>query len=613
MGSVLNLLNDFKILIRKKYFALSAFTGLIIVISFLEGISLGALLPLMNVILDETKKQIYLDKLNTFFDMQLGLPEFTMIFLLGILIIFVLKNAFVILGAYGQYYLSQMMRIDWQQRIFNNYLRKKYEFFVSSQTGDLIQKQMVHTMTCESAILFLCAGARDILSAVGILVVLAFISFKWTVIVLGILLVSFAVFVVISKRRIYTTAHEYADLQRHAYSLVAEAINGIKEIKLFNAERFFSLDFQKTVNGQAKIYIKNATLGMTPPPIMQIVTITILVVGVLISSKFGINSIKILPLVVVFGGGLHRLIRLASSVNSSVMQLSVALPSVEIVSRVLASCHDDEQGHHSALEELQKIEAEFQEAPQIDFNDQIALQNIAFSYPGTKRNQLDNLNIELQKGKFYGIVGPSGCGKTTLVDLLIKLHPIQKGDIAVDGKSFKEFSSPSWRKLFGFVSQNPFIFSGTVEQNIAFAVNPSEIDNDRVTRAAKLAGLEGVINKLEKGTQTFVGEKGYKLSGGERQRLSIARAIYRDPAVYIFDEATSSLDSESEKKIQEAIESLSHERKTVVAIAHRLSTIINADELIVMNDGKVVEKGDHASLMKQNGFYAKLYKIQHKV
>jgi ATP-binding cassette subfamily B protein len=234
----------------------------------------------------------------------------------------------------------------------------------------------------------------------------------------------------------------------------------------------------------------------------------------------------------------------------------------------------------------------------------IEVSDITFGYEPNKP-ALKHVSMRAEPGQMIGIVGHSGAGKSTLVNLISRLYDVDEGEIRIDGIPIKDIAMSSLRKHIGIVSQEVYIFMGTIAENIAYA-NP-DCSMEDIIRAAKIAKAHDFIEKLPDGYDTMVGSGGYALSGGEKQRISIARAILHDPAILILDEATASLDTETELQIQEALETLVRGR-TTIAIAHRLSTLRNADRLIVMDRGQVVEAGTHEELMMTGGMYAKLVK-----
>ncbi|WP_372365576.1 ABC transporter ATP-binding protein [Candidatus Uabimicrobium sp. HlEnr_7] len=247
-------------------------------------------------------------------------------------------------------------------------------------------------------------------------------------------------------------------------------------------------------------------------------------------------------------------------------------------------------------------------ARKIDINHgdgKVAFDNLSFAYD--EKKVLDNINICVEAGKSIGIIGPKGSGKTTLMKLLLRFYDFQTGDILIDGISIKDFDLQSLRKNIGLVSQDVFLFQGTIGENIAYG--SPDVNKDSITKAAEISGISSFVSSLPQGYDTIVGERGQKLSGGQRQCISIARAIVKNPPILILDEATSAVDNETEAVIQKSLEEISRNR-TMIMIAHRLSTVRNADCIFVMDNGKVAEHGTHEQLLKNGQFYSRAWKVQ---
>lgn len=567
------------------------FTFVITLTSIFGALGIGSLYPIMDLLGDDAKKIIYINNLENLTHIRLAEGPFITLLFIGVGSVFLLSGIFYVFSFYIQYKLSESLKAHWQIEIFDNYLNQSYDYFLKNKTGDLIQKHMAHTETAGNAIVLSCQMVRDSLLAIFLYIILCFVSLKITVFVTISMVILALISLNIARLRIYASANEHAEMQKQAYSVSSETIMGIRQIKAFLAEEFFKKSFSKAVKRKAKIYIKNATISQSPTPVIQTIVLVVIVCVLFYAVRYQGNTKELIPLISVFGGAIYKAFNAISGVYGNFLQITQLLPSVNIVTDLLALKKSKDK--FPAIEYLQR---------DIRFN------NVTFSYNRTGFRLYD-INLQFKIGKFYGIVGPSGSGKSTLVDLIIKFYCPQNGMILIDDKNITEINTYSWRDKMGLISQDTFIFNGTVAENISFGRSVSEVDKDRVISAAKIADIDEFINEFPEKYQTIVGERGLKLSGGQRQRLAIARAVYRDPEVYIFDEATSSLDVHSEKRIQQAIENLA-QTKTVISIAHRLSTVVNADQIYVMKNGRVVETGSHRDLLEENGFYAELYAAQ---
>jgi ABC-type multidrug transport system fused ATPase/permease subunit len=273
--------------------------------------------------------------------------------------------------------------------------------------------------------------------------------------------------------------------------------------------------------------------------------------------------------------------------SSQFMAFASKVPAIEIVAHLLNTTPSIPKG--------KKIPP---------FTTSIKFENVSFTY-NKKDVVLQNLFLVFEYNKYYAIVGSSGCGKSTIVDLLTGFYKPDQGNILIDGVDLKYSDIGTWLPQIGVISQDTFIFSGTIEDNICFGIDEKDRDLERICSAARIAYANEFIEKMPNGYKATIGERGYQISGGQRQRLAIASALYLDPPILIFDEATSALDPISGKKVQKAIESL-HGQRTVITVAHRLSTVANADHIYVIDKGRLVEEGIHQNLRSMNGLYSQL-------
>ena len=290
-------------------------------------------------------------------------------------------------------------------------------------------------------------------------------------------------------------------------------------------------------------------------------------------------------------GLFYNIIDPAKSISSAFSNLqkgSSAIARIEEVLKAPVTVDENPNGH--------KINS---------FNHSIEFKNVSFYYDDIAI--LKNINFNIEKGKTIALVGSSGAGKSTLADLVPRFHDVTSGEILVDGINIKDYSLQSLRGLISIVTQEPILFNDTIANNIALGMDNANLD--AIVEAAKIANADNFITKKEQGYQTNIGDRGTKLSGGERQRVTIARAVLKNPPILILDEATSSLDTESERLVQDAINKLMNNRTSIV-IAHRLSTIRHADEILVLHKGEIAERGTHDSLIEYKGIYHKLVEMQ---
>ena len=377
-------------------------------------------------------------------------------------------------------------------------------------------------------------------------------------------------------------------------SQLEETLGGLRIIKAFNAEDRMKERFLKTSNELKKATSKVAIRQALAHPVSEFLgTIMIMIVlwfgGTLI---LGNNSPIDAPTFIFFMVILYSVLNPLKELARAGYNIPRGLASMERVDKIM-------KAENPIVEKKDALKIK-------SFEDKIIFNNVSFSYEDGKE-VLHNINLTVPKGKTVALVGQSGSGKSTLVDLIPRYRDTSLGNITIDGTDLKDLKISSLRGLIGNVNQEAILFNDTIFNNIAFGVENATME--QVVEAAKIANAHDFIMEKEEGYQTNIGDRGGKLSGGQRQRISIARAILKNPPILILDEATSALDTESERLVQEALDRLTSTR-TTIAIAHRLSTIKNADEICVMQDGVIVERGRHEELIALNGYYKKLNDMQ---
>ena len=485
-------------------------------------------------------------------------------------------------------------------RIYDKILNLPIGFFTEERKGDIIARITGDVSQVENSII----ASLSMLIKDPILIVIYFGFLIWVSPEMMIFTILFApafiwVMGVIGKQ-LKRSSLEAQALWSDTMSQVDETLGGLRVIKAFNAEKTMHRRFQDITDRMrrkiARVSIRQALAHPVSEFLGTSMLMIVLCVGgaMIISGKSLLGEGKFIDAstFIFFLVILYSVIEPIKELSKATYSVRKGLASMERINKILEADNPIKDP-----ENPQKLEG---------FTRSIRLENVSFSYEDGKQ-VLKGIDLEIPRGKMIAIVGESGAGKSTLVDLIPRFWDVTGGRITLDGKDIREVAVKDLRALMGNVNQEPILFNDTIYNNIAFGVEgASQAD---VEAAAKIANAHEFIMEKEDGYQTNIGDRGSKLSGGQRQRLSIARAILKNPPILILDEATASLDTESERIVQEALDRLMSSR-TTIAIAHRLSTIKNADEIIVMHEGQVVERGTHAELIALDGYYKRLNDMQ---
>ena len=483
---------------------------------------------------------------------------------------------------------------DMRMEIYNKILSLPLGFFSQERKGDIIARMSGDVQEVESSI----TGSLDMLIKNPILIVfyigtLVFISWKLTLFVLVFAPLMMWLMGVIG-RNLKKKSTEAQALWSDTMSQVEETLGGLRVIKAFLAEKMMGERFDKVTGAMRRKNARVSTRQALAHPVSEflgtmMISIVLCFGGYLIIKD---DSFIDAPTFIFYMVILYSVIQPIKDLSRAAYNIPKGLASMERIDKIL-----DAQNTIRETEGAKDITS---------FAEAIRFDHVIFSYEAG-RQILSDINLVIPKGKTIAIVGASGGGKSTLVDLIPRFYDVDSGRISIDGTDIREFKLDSLRALMGNVNQEPILFNDTIFNNIAFGVeNATE---EQVIEAAKIANAHDFIMEKEEGYQTNVGDRGCKLSGGQRQRISIARAVLKNPPILILDEATAALDTESERAVQEALERLMSNR-TTVAIAHRLSTIKDADEIIVVDEGRIVERGRHDELIALGGYYKKLHDMQ---
>ncbi len=578
------------VLVRHKRWVLVFLYLLLLFSTLLESFGIAAFYPVVDMMQDSARVENYRATLleyipwgEDYFNSQNFVPAL----LISIGGLFVFKNVFLVLAGYGNNKVTQDLYCDWVDQIFKNYLNKSFDFFSNHQAGDLIQRQLSQTENATSAVRTFITLLGNVTSILAMCLVMWTVAAEATLILFAVLALVYFATKALSEKKLYETGNKIVELQKLGYGLSTEVLSGIRQVRAFNVEDFFILKFQRIWKEFAWCRIQNAFLTSLPKPVLETLVVLIVLAAIYVLLGDSERSAGIMPALAVFAAALFRILPLASAASANALGLAALLPSVNTVAALLVV--DEEK-------------VKDRELP--PFSREIYLDRVSFSY-ANREKALDEVSLIIHPNKFYGIVGESGSGKSTLIDLLLGFITPQEGEVRIDGVDMKMVNPDTWLRQLGIISQETYIFSGTIAENICFGLDKERWDRGRLLEACRVACILDFIEGLTEGFDTKIGERGVNLSGGQRQRLALARSFYLNPSILIFDEATSALDPISEKKVQNAIDSL-HGNKTVIAVAHRLTTVKYADHIFVFEKGKLVGQGAHDVLLRENSVYQRL-------
>lgn len=495
---------------------------------------------------------------------------------------FFIKSIFLFYLVFFQSNFVYSLQQNISTRLYKAYIDQPYSFHLRKNSGDIISNTITESMQFALGYASpLTMILTDIFIVSGIFMLLVIIepigafSVSFIFITGSLLLYSF------SKRRSELWGQKRQDHEAKRIRTAQQGIGGIKDIKVYGLEKFFSEEYSKNTLISLNSGRKQTILQGLPKIYFEMLTVLSLSGLIFFFVLLSSSSTELVTILGIYAMAAFKLLPSISRLTTNFQALKFGVPVIKIIENELN------------LESKQKYKIGKEK---IIFKKDIILKSIFYSYKGSKYEAIKNINISIQEGKSIGFVGESGAGKSTLIDLILGLLIPSKGSILIDGKKLDINNLKSWQQNIGYVSQSAYLLDDSLKKNIAFGLPENEIDEMKIKKAVSLSQLNDLVSSLPNGLESFIGESGVRISGGQRQRISIARALYNDPSILILDEATSSLDHETEKEVMNAVDNLKG-NKTIIIIAHRHSTVKNCDFLYRLEKGEIISQGKPEELI----------------
>jgi ABC-type bacteriocin/lantibiotic exporter with double-glycine peptidase domain len=548
---------------RRKLIGLFVLTLIGVALDFL---SLGAVLPVMTTLVQD-------DLSLNFLWLSLPKEESSRSTILSIALasmtgLVLLKNLFLLWSSWLQYGFSADLNVRLSTSLFRNYLLKPFSFHTRHGSAELISNTQNANLVITGALTPVMTLLSDILVALSLFLLLILVEPLATLAAISTFGVFSMLFQRATRKRIDAWGNMGITLRRRSISLLQEGFAGIKELKVLAREQNFVDRFEEAQRKLASANRKFGLLQGVPKLVLETMALTGLSVLVVVMASTGRSGAEILPVVALFAASAFRIAPSVNRVITALQQIRFALPSIRVIESELLFPINDEMPRRSGLE-FERFE----------------MKGVSFSHEGRSKTILNGLDFTLRRGELVGIMGESGVGKSTFLDIFLGLFHQIGGEVLVNGAEIAS-QLRDWHRIVGYVPQHVFLSDATIRSNVALGLADRDIDEAAVVRALRLAQLDEFVRNLEDGLDTVVGERGIRLSGGQRQRVGIARALYGIPDILVFDEATSSLDSQTERAFLQSISDLKTEY-TMLVIAHRKTTLKDCSRILVLEGGKL--------------------------
>jgi ABC-type multidrug transport system fused ATPase/permease subunit len=552
---------------------------MMVIMALIEMLGVASILPFVSVLTNPNiiETNLYLNKLFKF-SAKFGVEnthQFLFVLGIGVFILLVFSNLIKAFTAYIQVRFIQMREYTITKRLVTSYLHQPYSWFINKNSSEL------GVNILSEVGLIIGKGLRPMVElfaksavVITIIILLVLVDKKVASIVGIFFITSYGIIFYLVRQYLNRLGNTRLEKNQRRFKSIAESFGGIKSVKFSGLEQVYSKNFSKHSLVYSKAQISAQLTSILPRFFLEIVAFGSVII-IILYNMLQLNSlVNILPVISLYIFAGYRLIPALQQIYVSFTQVGFVSPAIDRLYRDVLSIKP-----HNSIQDNEIL----------SFNDKISLKDINFSY-NSSHITLKNINLTINSKSIVGFIGPTGSGKTTIIDIILGLLEPQKGTLEVDGKIISSKNIRAWQKSIGYVPQNIYLIDDTIAANIAYGIKAEEIDMKAIEKASKIANLDSfVLNELPKQYETLVGEGGVRLSGGQKQRIGIARAMYHNPQILIFDEATNALDNKTEQAVMDVVNNLS-KNITIILIAHRLNTLKKCDKIFIVKNGQIKKK-----------------------
>ena len=589
MEKIIDNLNKVKFLLEEDKNKIIFIVFIFILASSLDLIGLGLIGAYLSIIVDP---EYFFSRLPDSYILEnlslMNKAEMITFTGLVLVVVFLFKVVATLISNYIIYRFSVRRQFKLQKKLMNRFINQEYEIFIQRNSKEYIAAVSIYTRRFKDVLQAMLRMTSDFFVFCAVVVTLALVSYKTLLVLVGLFLSLGVTWNLLFLRKVEGYGKQFHDGSEMMIKGVSEGISGLKEVKILGKENYFLSYFNRGIEIMASMEIKQMMISITPRSLLELLMVIFVVLVVLMTSKTGSDLNEALVILGVFTVGAARLVPISSQLLNSINMIKYGKDAVNRVYKDVKNLG----------EQLENMPLQSGILNNKDFKS-IKIRDLSYSYPGSELASLKEINLDIKKGEFIGLVGPSGSGKTTLVDILLGLLKPQKGKVELNDSDI-QYSLDTWRSLIAYIPQDIFLIDDTLKANIMFGTPETKESEARLEKAIKSSNLDKFIDSLPDGLQTRLGERGIRFSGGQRQRVSIARAVFHERDILILDEATSSLDSETEQSIVKHIQAFKG-TKTIIAIAHRLSTLQNCDKLYLLKDGRISKEYSYEDYIKIYG------------